>query len=76
MLQSYTRQFLNTKKMLFQMCTKYDIYFELDSSLIQRQFCFKPIPDISYSSNKISKKYIYLFLATIINSLKKKHNKI
>ena len=59
---------------MFQMCTKYDIYFKaiLDSSSIQTQFCFKPIPDISYSSNKISKKYIYLFLATIINTLKKK----
>ena len=59
--------------MLFQMCTKYDIYFKaiLDSSSIQKQFNFKPIQDISYSSNKISKKYIYLFLATIINTLKK-----
>ena len=45
------------------MCTKYDIYFKaiLDNSSIQRQFCFMPIPDISYSSKKISKKYIYFF---------------
>ena len=61
------------------MCTKYDdIYFKtiLDSSSIQRQFCFKPIPDISYFSNKISKKN-YLFWVTIINTLKKKkQNKI
>ena len=59
--------------MLFQMCTKYDIYFKviLESSSIQRQFCFKPILDKSYSSNKISKKNIYLFWATIINTLKK-----
>ena len=64
------RSFLNTKKMLFQMCTKYNIYFKviLESSSIQRQFCFKPIPDKSYSSNKISKKNIYLFWATIINT--------
>ena len=57
------------------MWTKYDIYFKaiLDSSSIQRKFCFKPIPDISYSSNKISKKYIYLFLATIINTFEKKN---
>ena len=60
------------------MCTKYNIYFKaiVDSSSIQRQFCFKSIPDINYSSNKISKKYSYLFLATIIKTLKKKHNKI
>ena len=60
--------------MLFQMCTKYDdIYFKtiLDSSSIQRQFCFKRIPDISYFSNEISKKN-YLFSVTIINTLKKK----
>ena len=38
------------------MCTKYNIYFKaiVDSSSIQRQFCFKPTPDINYSSNKIS----------------------
>ena len=41
-----------------------------DSCSIQRQFCFKPIPDITFTSNKISKNS-FDFLATIINSLKK-----
>ena len=58
---------------MFQMCTKYDIYFKtiLDSSLIQRQFCFKPIPDISYSSNKISKQNFF-FLGHNYKYLEKK----
>ena len=61
------------------MYTRYDLYFKaiLDNSWIQRKYCFKPISDISYSSNKISENiliffYIYIFLATIINTLKKK----
>ena len=61
---------------LFQMYTGYDMYFKaiLDSSSIQRKFCFKPIPDITYTSNKLSKIYLS-FLATVINTLKKNTTK-
>ena len=37
------------------MYTTYDMYFKtiLDTSSIQRKFCFKPTPDITYTWNKV-----------------------
>ena len=59
------------------MYTRNDMYFKhiLDSFSMQRKFCFKPIPDIIYTSNKLSKN-IFVFLATIINTLKKKQQNL
>ena len=56
---------------------RYGMYFKaiLDSSSIQRKFCFKPIPDMTYTSNKLSKIYLS-FLATIINTLEKRQQNL
>ena len=59
------------QKIFFETYTRYDLYFKAipDSSSIQRKFCFKCTLDMTYSSNQISKKKV--FLATIISTLKK-----
>ena len=59
------------------MHTRYDMYFKaiLDSSSIQRKFCFKLIPDMPYISNKLSKN-IFIFFGHYYNYFEKKHNKI
>ena len=69
---TYTSMLYLYEENLFQTYTRYDMYFKaiLDSSSIQRKSPFNCIPDVTYTSNKISKKYLSL-LATIINTLKK-----
>ena len=39
----------------------YKIQHIPDSSSMQRQFCFKPIPDTTYTSNKLPKNIFIIF---------------
>ena len=68
---TYTSRLYLYKENLFQTYTRYDMYFKavLDISSIQRKSPFDHIPDVTYTSKNISKKYLS-FLATIINTLK------
>ena len=51
------------------------MYFKaiLDTSSIQRKFCFKPTPDITYTSNIISKN-IFIFFGQYYKYFKKNQN--